>query len=135
MTSSLSRGWLDRFKKRYGLSFRRVQSEALSADNDDIDAAMPRLLRIILTYAEKDVCNADEFGLLFRQLPKWTLAKTAVSGHKMEKSRATFLACCNNDGSEKNVVDGDRKCCATASVQKNRAKSGDSIIIRTKKLG
>ena len=45
--------------------------------------------------------NADEFGLSYRQPPSWTLAIGTVSGCKKEKNRLTFLACCNNDGSEK----------------------------------
>lgn len=38
-----SNGWLDRFKKRYGLRYRRVQGEALSADQQKIDASMPEI--------------------------------------------------------------------------------------------
>lgn len=96
-----SKGWIERFKKRYGLRFRRVHGEALSADNDAVSHQMPRIERIVMTFANKDVWNADEFGLYYRQPSGWTLCKRAVSGHKKEKSRLTFLACCNSDGSEK----------------------------------
>lgn len=101
LSLAFSCGWLDRFKKRYRLTFRRVRGESLDADQNAIDEQLPRILRIVATYSYKDVLNADEFGLFYRQLPNWTLANTSVSGFKKEKSRLTFLACCNNDGSEK----------------------------------
>lgn len=101
LSLAFSRGWLDRFKKRYRLTFRRVHGESLDADENAIDEQLPRILRIVATYSYKDVWNADEFGLFYRQPPNWTLANTSVSGFKKEKSRLTFLACCNNDGSEK----------------------------------
>lgn len=101
MCLAFSRGWLDRFKKRYALSFRCVHGEALAADDGAINENMPRILNIISTFAFDDVWNADEFGLFYCQPPNWTLANTSVSGFKKEKSRLTFLACCNNDGSER----------------------------------
>lgn len=98
---TFSRGWLDRFKQRHSLSFRRVHGEALGADVDAINEQFPRILNIISTFAFDDVWNADEFGLFYRQPPNWTLSNTAVSGFKKEKTRLTFLACCNNDGTER----------------------------------
>ena len=101
LSMKFSKGWLERFKKRHSLRFRRVHGEAQSADTDAIRDEMPRILEIVNSFAEKDVWNADEFGLFFRQPPSWTLASGAVSGCKKEKNRLTFLACCNKDGSEK----------------------------------
>ena len=93
-----SKGWIDRFKRRYGLRFRRVHGEALSADNKAIELHMPRILRIVTSFAACDVWNADEFGLYYRQPPGWTLSKRVPAGRKKEKSRLTFLGCCNADG-------------------------------------
>lgn len=101
LSLTFSRGWLDRFKQRHSLSFRRVHGEALGADDEAINEKFPRILNIISTFAFDDVWNADEFGLFYRQPPNWTLANTSVSGFKKEKTRLTFLACCNNDGSER----------------------------------
>lgn len=98
---TFSNGWMERFKKRYGLKFRRVHGEAMSADKRAIENEMPRIILAIATYKHCDVWNADEFGLFYRQPPSWTLANGPVSGFKKEKTRITLLACCNNDGSER----------------------------------
>lgn len=100
---NFSDGWMSRFKTRYGLSFRKVHGEALSADDDAIAALLPGLRVIIMSYDPKDVWNADEFGLFFRQALGWTLSKKgrAPSGYKKDKTRITFLAACNATGTEK----------------------------------
>lgn len=101
MVLAFSKGWIERFKKRYGLRFRRVHGEAGSADMEAIAQHMPRIHRLIMTFEARDTWNADEFGLFYRQPPGWTLSNGTVSGHKKDKTRLTFLACCNADGSEK----------------------------------
>lgn len=98
---TFSKGWIERFKRRYGLRFRRVHGEAASADTVAIEQHMPRIERIIMTFQARDTWNADEFGLFYRQPPGWTLSNGVVSGQKKDKTRITFLACCNGDGSEK----------------------------------
>lgn len=101
LSIQFSKGWMERFKKRHNLRFRRVHGEEKSADTDAIRQEMPRIHEVMACYKEKDVWNADELGLFYRQPPSWTLASGAVSGCKKEKNRLTFLACCNSDGSEK----------------------------------
>ena len=56
---------MDRFKKRYGLAFRRFHGEALDADDNAIREHMPHIMKIVDTFAQKDVWNADEFGLFY----------------------------------------------------------------------
>lgn len=55
----------------------------------------------MMTYAERDTWNANEFGLFCRQPPSWSLSRKVVSGHKKEKTRISVLAACNADGSGK----------------------------------
>lgn len=98
---NFSNGWIERFKKRHNIRFRRVHGEAKSADDSAIRSEMPRILSLMNNFADKDIWNADEFGLFFRQPPTWTLSSGPVSGFKKEKNRLTFLACTNKDGSEK----------------------------------
>ena len=50
-----SNGWMERFKKRFGLKFQRVHGEALSADQAAIARQMLRLALLIVTYAARDV--------------------------------------------------------------------------------
>lgn len=73
----------------------------MSADHDAIAREMPRINLIIATYAKRDVWNADEFGLFYRQPPTWTPSQGPVSGFKKEKTRITLLAFCNNERSER----------------------------------
>lgn len=101
LSLKFSKGWIERFKKRYGMRFRRVHGEAMSVDNVAIAHHMPRIKRIMMTFSARDIWNADEFGLFYRQPSNWTLCKGNVSGHKKEKSRLSLLACCNADGFEK----------------------------------
>lgn len=101
LSLKFSNGWLARFQNRHDLKFRRVHGEALSADVDALNKAIPEIRAKISKYSRRDVWNADEFGLFYRQPPGWTLSKTPVSGHKQDKTRITCLACCNWDGSEK----------------------------------
>lgn len=96
-----SKGWVERFKKRFGLRFRRIHGEAKSADNEAIAKKMPCIHMLMMTFDARDIWNADEFGLFYRQPPSWTLSRKVVSGSKKEKTRITFLACCNADGTEK----------------------------------
>lgn len=64
------------------------------------------------SFAMQEVWNANEFGLLFRQPPGWSLSATSVQSTKKEKTRVTFLACCNTDGTEKYplMVIGRARC-------------------------
>lgn len=65
-----SKEWIEIFKKRYGILFRCVHGEAKSADGNAIRDKMPGIIRILMTYDDKDVWNADEFGLF---LPSATI--------------------------------------------------------------
>lgn len=51
----ISKGWMERFKKRCNLSFRRIHGETMSANNVSIREKMPRIMQLISTYAERDV--------------------------------------------------------------------------------
>lgn len=101
LSLKFSKGWLARFQNRHGVKFRRVHGEALSADRDGICAAMPVIRDKLLRFKPSDIWNADEFGLFYRQPPGWSLSAKAAPGFKKDKTRMSFLACCNSDGSEK----------------------------------
>lgn len=51
-------------------------------------------------YDPKDVRNGDEIGLFFPKQSKWTLSNGFVAGRTVEKSRNTYLACCNRIGTD-----------------------------------
>ena len=100
-------GWLDRFKKRHGISQVSVSGEIRSADTEAAES-YPDQLKQILTdggYSPEQVYNADETGLCYKMLPGKTLAtKNDVHKHegfKKIKDRVTILFCANKTGSHK----------------------------------
>jgi len=66
-----SRGWLDRFRFRNAIAFKRLHGEAADID----DAALVQWQENILwpaleRYTAAQIYNADETGVFFQMLPK-----------------------------------------------------------------
>lgn len=61
MFLKFSKESLEKFRGCFDLRFRRVNSEAMSADDDATRLDMPRLLQILSAYANADIWNEDEF--------------------------------------------------------------------------
>lgn len=97
-------GWLQRFKDRHGITCKSIVGEAASVDEDGLQRWMVKhRSRILETYTERDIYNADETGLFFQLLPAKTLAAKTDKcvGGKNSKNRITVLVCANMDGSDK----------------------------------
>lgn len=97
-------GWLQRFKDRHDIKCKNIVGEAASVDDPSLQKWMEKNLdRILETYADKDIYNADETGLFFQLLPAKTLAAKTDKcvGGKNSKNRITVLVCSNMDGSDK----------------------------------
>lgn len=101
-----SDGWLDRWKKRFGVRQMTISGEALSANKD----AVPDFKKHFFDLLDKEgisgeqVYNCDETGLNYRTLPSKTLAskqEKATPGFKKSKDRVTVLACSNATGNHK----------------------------------
>ncbi|XP_060065142.1 tigger transposable element-derived protein 6-like [Ylistrum balloti] len=90
-----STGWLDRFKDRHNISFKKICGEAKSVDiASDAMTKWADDLRVILSeYQPQDIFNADETGIFFRLLPNRTLdfKGTDCHGGKRSKERQTLL--------------------------------------------
>ena len=73
-----STGWLERFKERNGITFKKVCGEAKSVDmtNTDMTEWGQRLSRILEQYSPDDIYNADETGMFYHLLPDKTLSCT-----------------------------------------------------------
>jgi len=101
-----SKGWIARFKERYGIRQLKVSGEKLSSDST---AVMPFLQKFAekmneLSLLPSQVYNADESALFWKLLPDHTLVhvkETSAPGRKTSKERVTFLICANGDGSHK----------------------------------
>lgn len=103
---SASVGWLDRWKKRYGVRQLNICGEILSADTSAVQAFQKRIEDIILTekLTPDQLYNCDETGLNFKMLPSKSLAskdENSAPGHKKRKERLTILACANASGNHK----------------------------------
>lgn len=101
-----SDGWLDKFKKRYGIRFLSVCGEKLSAQIELMEP-FQRVFRSKiseLSLTRQQIYNADESGLFYKMLPNKTFVaaheKTAP-GRKVSKERVTFLLCANATGEHK----------------------------------
>jgi len=101
-----SDGWLDRWKKRYGIRQLSLSGEALSANKD----AVPEFKTLLFSILDKEgisgdqLYNCDETSLNFKMLPTKTLAskkETSAPGYKKSKERVTVLACSNVTGDNK----------------------------------
>jgi hypothetical protein len=97
-------GWLERWKERKGIQFKKQHGEKQDADDWGAERWVTEVLPgIIKDFDPRDVFNADETGLYWRAIPDGTLSfkNTEAAGCKVPKERVTLLLACNMDGSEK----------------------------------
>uniref|UniRef100_A0A0K8V8A3 Jerky-like n=2 Tax=Bactrocera latifrons TaxID=174628 RepID=A0A0K8V8A3_BACLA len=101
-----SDGWLQHFKKRYGVRFIKISVEKLSSRPELMDPFKNKLQAKIkeLGLSHDQIYNADELGLFWKLLPDRTYVSSQeknTPGRKREKQRVTFLACTNAIGMHK----------------------------------
>jgi hypothetical protein len=61
-----SSGWLQKFKDRNGIRLRKLEGEAMSADENAILNALPFLRELCSNYSLDRIYNMDETGLFYR---------------------------------------------------------------------
>ena len=98
-------GWLDRFKERHNITFKKICGEAKSVDDksEEMNEWLTELQGIMTEYSPDNIFNADETGLFFKLLPEKTLEFKGIdcSGGKRSKERLTVMVCTNMSGSER----------------------------------
>ena len=96
-----SDGWLDRWKKRFNVSFKTVSGES-NACNDKMVAPWEQttLPTILSNYDHNQIYNADEFGLFYRAQPNKSLHLSYENcvGGKYNKLLLTGLTAANAVG-------------------------------------
>ncbi|XP_033227960.1 jerky protein homolog-like isoform X1 [Belonocnema kinseyi] len=102
-TFKASNGWLERFKKRYGI---KLKGEKSSSDSSGAAEFSPILKAKIESENLKpdNMYNADESGIFWRLLMACFFAlreEAEVSGRKECKDRVTALFCANSSGSHR----------------------------------
>ncbi|GBM43560.1 Tigger transposable element-derived protein 6 [Araneus ventricosus] len=97
-----SNGWLENFKKRHNIVFRKLCSESSSVDASSCEEWLSELPSLLKDYKADDVFNADETGLFFQYLPNKTAAFRGEECHggKQSKLRVTVLLAANQSGKE-----------------------------------
>ncbi|UYV75218.1 TIGD4 [Cordylochernes scorpioides] len=99
-----SNAWLEKFKARRNIAFKRLHGEAGSVDANSVATWKGGIIPSLLAkYSPQDIFNADETGLFYKLLPNQTMTIRGekCEGGKKSKERITVLVCCNMDGSEK----------------------------------
>lgn len=98
-----SNGHFEKFSKRNNIALYKIHGESGQVSSDTVDNYKSKLPDLIKAYHPKDIFNADELGLFFRQIPAktYTIKGTACSAQKTSKVRVTVFVGANMDGSEK----------------------------------
>ncbi len=101
ISTKFSSGWLFRFKKRN--KFKRFIShgESVYINVAKTVQEIPILRTKLSKYRLNDLWNANEFGLMYKSIPKSTNGPGRIPGKKKMKQGLIFLACANGDGTEK----------------------------------
>ncbi|XP_052699761.1 tigger transposable element-derived protein 4-like [Crassostrea angulata] len=98
-------GWLENFKSRQGISFKRVCGEEKSVDTQSTDTVLwnEKLPNILQAYTPDNIYNADETGIFYKMLPDKTMEFKDVNCHvgKKNKERITAMVCANMSGTDK----------------------------------
>ena len=100
---AFSRGWLQGFKKRWGIRSYALHGEAGDANMEGVALARANLPLLLEAggYTADTTYYQDETGLLWRQVPTRTHASSRKAGKKTEKERVTVSLTCNASGTDK----------------------------------
>lgn len=100
---SASNGWLEGFKRRHDISFKKAAGESKSVDQGVCNQWTEDLPNLLTEYHPNDVYNADETALFFKCLPDktFTFKGQECHGGKQSKERLTLLQCTNMTGTDK----------------------------------
>lgn len=101
---SASTGWLDNWKRRHGIIFKKAAGEGASVEETIPDEWIRSIWPSLKAgYIDADIFNADETGLFYRLLPDKTMEYKGKECHggKQSKERLTLLLCTNATGTDK----------------------------------
>jgi hypothetical protein len=69
-----SEGWLEKFKQRHSIVFKRIQGESAEINMVNLNNWQKEVLRAeISRFSPNDVFNADETGVFWQLMPDRTL--------------------------------------------------------------
>lgn len=87
-----SRGWLDKWKKRFNIKELKVCGESGDVEGATVESWKERLPEIVQGYEKDDIWNMDETGLFWRALADkgFGLKSKHCKGGKKMKQRLTI---------------------------------------------
>ncbi|XP_067941901.1 tigger transposable element-derived protein 6-like [Watersipora subatra] len=104
--TTVSRGWIDRWKKRHSIGSQIVVGESAAVNVGEVEKWKEEVLTPLhQTYTYDDIFNMDETGLFYKLMVDKTLhfKGEKCSGGKLSKERLTVAHCANMSGTEKEV--------------------------------
>ncbi|XP_014774435.1 jerky protein homolog [Octopus bimaculoides] len=128
-----SEGWLQRFKRRQGISLQKLSTDKRFAKEGTVEYIQEFSKFITREYlTPEQVYNADETVLYWRCIPKGVLTREDKEGFERSREIITILGCSNAAGTHrcKPLVVGKSKCSKALKDTKEYP-----IIYRTNKNG
>ena len=92
-----SRGWLDKWKKRFNVKQLKFCGESGDVEGATVDSWKERLPEIVSGYKKDDIWNMDETGLFWRALPDkgfGQISKQCKGGGKKETANHCIFCEC-----------------------------------------
>ncbi|XP_051781620.1 tigger transposable element-derived protein 1-like [Erpetoichthys calabaricus] len=99
-----SKGWFEKFKKRFNLASMSLHGEAASADKAAAEKYVADTFKVIIEegrYWPEQVFNMDETALFWKRMPSRTFItkeEAKAPGFKAHKDRITLVVCGNAAG-------------------------------------
>ncbi|XP_070618050.1 tigger transposable element-derived protein 1-like [Erythrolamprus reginae] len=103
-TFTASKGWFEKFQRRYGLKSVSLHGEAASADTGAAENFVQGTFKELIAeggYLPEQVFNMDETGLFWKRMPSRTFLmqdEAKAPGFKAMKDRVTLIMCGNAAG-------------------------------------
>ena len=101
-----SRGWLDKWKKRFNVKQLKISGESGDVEGTTVDSWKERLPEIVRGYDKDNIWNMDETGLFRQALPDKGFAQRSkqCKGGKKSKQRLTVAFFVNAAGRKKSPL-------------------------------
>ena len=101
-----SRGWLDKWKKRYNVKQLKICGESGDVRGETVESWKERLPEIVQGYEKENIWNMDETGIFWRALPDRGFGQKSASckGGKKSKQRITVALFVTASGQKEKPV-------------------------------
>ncbi|KAG0441503.1 Tigger transposable element-derived protein 6 [Dictyocoela muelleri] len=96
-----SNGWIQKFKKRHGISSKSLTGESLFVKRENFEEFSKHLHEKMRDYRPEDIFNCDETALFYKIMPSKSLVSKVRHGSKLHRDRISILLCVNSTGTEK----------------------------------